>query len=70
MIVSEGRIGRVFVLRLGDGDRLPDAIEELARTRGVEAARRNLEKCDPLADRGQERRADAGGRREVRLQRQ
>ena len=38
MIVSEGRLGRVFVLRLGDGDRLPDAIEDFARTRGVEAA--------------------------------
>ncbi|MHC1790206.1 PPC domain-containing DNA-binding protein [Solidesulfovibrio sp.] len=38
MIVSEGRLGRVFVLRLGDGDRLPDAIEEFARTRGVTAA--------------------------------
>lgn len=38
MIVSEGRLGRVFVLRLGDGDRLPDAIEEFARTRGVSSA--------------------------------
>lgn len=38
MIVSEGRIGRVFVLRLGDGDRIPDAIETFAKTRGVSAA--------------------------------
>ena len=38
MIVSEGRLGRVFVLRLGDGDRLPDAIEDFARTRSVESA--------------------------------
>ena len=38
MIVSEGRLGRVFVLRLGDGDRIPDAIEEFARTRGVSSA--------------------------------
>ncbi len=37
MIVSEGRLGRVFVLRLGDGDRIPDAIEDFARTRGVSA---------------------------------
>lgn len=38
MIVSEGRLGRVFVLRLGDGDRLPDAIEEFAKMRGVSSA--------------------------------
>ena len=38
MIISEGRLGRVFVLRLGDGDRIPDAIEEFARTRGVTSA--------------------------------
>ncbi|OLN26335.1 hypothetical protein DVDV_2735 [Desulfovibrio sp. DV] len=38
MIVSEGRLGRVFVLRLGDGDRIPDAIEDFARTRGVSSA--------------------------------
>ena len=38
MIVSEGRIGRVFVLRLGDGDRIPDAIETFAKTRGVSSA--------------------------------
>lgn len=38
MIVSEGHIGRVFVLRLGDGDRIPDAIEEFAATREVSSA--------------------------------
>lgn len=38
MIVSEGHIGRVFVLRLGDGDRIPDAIEEFAAVREVESA--------------------------------
>jgi len=38
MIVSEGRVGRVFVLRLGDGDRIPDAIEDFAKTRGVASA--------------------------------
>jgi len=38
MIVSEGRLGRVFVLRLGDGDRIPDAIEAFAKTRGVSSA--------------------------------
>lgn len=38
MIVSEGRLGRVFVLRLEDGDRIPDAIEKFARTSGVSSA--------------------------------
>ena len=38
MIVSEGRLGRVFVLRLGDGDRIPDAIEAFAAARGIDAA--------------------------------
>lgn len=38
MIVSEGHLGRVFVLRLGDGDRIPDAIEAFAATREVHAA--------------------------------
>ena len=31
MKVSEGKVGRVFVVRLEDGDRLPDAIEDLAK---------------------------------------
>ncbi len=35
MKVAEGRIGRVFVLRLEDGDRLPDCIEDFAAERGV-----------------------------------
>ena len=30
MKASEGRIGRVFVLRLEDGDRIPDCIEKFA----------------------------------------
>jgi predicted DNA-binding protein with PD1-like motif len=30
MIYSEGKIGRVFVIRLEDGDRLPDSIEKFA----------------------------------------
>ena len=38
MIVSEGQLGRVFVLRLGDGDRIPDAIEHFAKTSGVSSA--------------------------------
>ena len=38
MIVSEGRLGRVFVLRLGDGDRIPDAIESFASKRGISSA--------------------------------
>ncbi|MDP2849107.1 MAG: DNA-binding protein [Humidesulfovibrio sp.] len=35
MKVAEGRIGRVFVLRLEDGDRLPDCVEAFAASRGV-----------------------------------
>lgn len=35
MRYSEARAGRVFVVRLEDGDRLPEAIERLARERGV-----------------------------------
>lgn len=35
MKVAEGRIGRVFVLRLEDGDRLPDCVEVFAAERGV-----------------------------------
>ena len=35
MKIAEGRIGRVFVLRLEDGDRLPDCVEALAAERGV-----------------------------------
>jgi predicted DNA-binding protein with PD1-like motif len=35
MRFSEARTGRVFVLRLEDGDRLPDTIERFARDQGV-----------------------------------
>ncbi|EPR39357.1 protein of unknown function DUF296 [Desulfovibrio sp. X2] len=37
MLVSEGRIGRVFVVRLEDGDRLPDALEALAAEKKLAA---------------------------------
>jgi uncharacterized protein len=30
MIYTEGKVGRVFVIRLEDGDRLPDSIEKFA----------------------------------------
>ena len=36
--VSEGKVGRVFVVRLEDGDRLPDAIEDLAKEKNIRAA--------------------------------
>jgi len=35
MKIAEGQIGRVFVLRLEDGDRLPDCVEAFAAERGV-----------------------------------
>jgi len=35
MKASEGRIGRVFVIRLEDGDRVPECIERLATDQGV-----------------------------------
>ena len=38
MKTSQGKVGRVFVVRLEDGDRLPDAIENLASQRGIHAA--------------------------------
>ena len=38
MKVSEGKVGRVFVVRLEDGDRLPDAIEDLAAENNIKAA--------------------------------
>lgn len=34
----EGRTGRVFVLRLGTGDRLPDAVEDFAREHAITSA--------------------------------
>ena len=38
MKVSEGRVGRVFVVRLDDGDLLPGVIEDLAKEKGIRAA--------------------------------
>jgi len=35
MKASQGRIGRVFVLRLEDGDRLPECVERFAEAQGV-----------------------------------
>lgn len=35
MQATEGRTGRVFVLRLEDGDVVPDCIEEFAASKGV-----------------------------------
>jgi uncharacterized protein len=38
MQFTEARLGRVFVLRLSDGDRLPDALEAFAAEKGVSMA--------------------------------
>ncbi len=38
MRYSEANLGRVFVLRLEDGDRLPDTLERFAREQGIRAA--------------------------------
>lgn len=38
MKAAQGSIGRVFVLRLEDGDRVPDCIEGFARREGVQRA--------------------------------
>jgi predicted DNA-binding protein with PD1-like motif len=38
MRYSEAGLGRVFVCRLEDGDRLPDTIEDFAREHGIKAA--------------------------------
>jgi len=35
MHYDEGRIGRVFVLRLEEGERIPDVIENFAREKGL-----------------------------------
>ena len=35
MKYAEARIGRTFIIRLEDGDRLPDAIEDFAMGKGV-----------------------------------
>ncbi len=36
MQVQQGKLGRVFVLRLEDGDRLPDCIENFARENALQ----------------------------------
>ena len=38
MQVAEGKINRVFTLRLEEGERLPDCIETLARRRRIKSA--------------------------------
>lgn len=38
MKAAEGKIGRVFVLRLEDGDRVPECIERFAAEKKIEAA--------------------------------
>ena len=38
MQVAEGKINRVFTVRLEEGERLPDCIETLARQRRIKAA--------------------------------
>lgn len=38
MHYREGRIGRIFVVRLEEGERLPDAVEAFARSQGVREA--------------------------------
>lgn len=35
MKASEGKLGRVFVIRLEDGDKLPDCIEKFAAEKGI-----------------------------------
>ncbi len=35
MRCSEGKIGRVFVIRLEDGDKLPEVIEDFAKGKGI-----------------------------------
>jgi predicted DNA-binding protein with PD1-like motif len=37
MKASEGKIGRVFVLRLEDGDMVPEGIERFAAEKGIKA---------------------------------
>ena len=38
MKASEGKVGRIFVVRLEDGDHLPDALENLAADKNIRAA--------------------------------
>jgi uncharacterized protein len=35
MKAAEGKLGRVFVIRLEDGDRMPDIIEKFAEEKGI-----------------------------------
>ncbi len=42
MKASEGRIGRVFVIRLEDGDMLPDCIEQFAAEQKIAIAQATL----------------------------
>ena len=37
MKAAEGRLGRVFVIRLEDGDRMPDCLEKFAEEKGISA---------------------------------
>ena len=38
MQYAEGKVGRVFVLRLEDGDKLPDAVEAFAAEKNIDCA--------------------------------
>ncbi|SHE84515.1 PPC domain-containing DNA-binding protein [Desulforamulus putei] len=38
MKYTEAKLGRIFILRLEHGDRLPDTIEEFAQSQGIESA--------------------------------
>lgn len=38
MKYTEAKLGRIFILRLEHGDRLPDTIEEFAKSNGIESA--------------------------------
>ena len=38
MISSQGTLGRIFTLRLEDGDRIPQCIEQFAAEQGIKAA--------------------------------
>lgn len=38
MRYSEGKIGKVFVLRLDDGDRVPESVESFAQNKGISHA--------------------------------
>jgi len=38
MKATEGKIGRIFVIRLEDGDKIPESIERFAAEKGISAA--------------------------------